>query len=213
MFELDGKPYFKAPPKSAEKKAELAAKGADNLREYGQLLDQLIDSPDPNAKIAEMENIVEHLFDICDNAFYYRKIVKLNIIEKLILAGTKTNQSYALRLLGKISKCKSKDLLREAHIVEYLKRELKKVLETKQPRSQLSQVTAIMMNCEYEFSKVYFQQGLYSVLVEVAKAKLMQLEVLQFLNSCSPEEKIVNELYQRGLIQEAVVMLKDASSP
>lgn len=48
---------------------------------------------------------------------------------------------------------------------------------------------------------MYFQHGLYSVLVEIAKQKLMQQEVLQFLNACSPDEKIINEMYQRGLIQ------------
>jgi hypothetical protein len=32
-----------------------------------------------------------------------------------------------------------------------------------------------MLNCEQEFGKQYFLQGLYSVLVEIAKSNLMQL--------------------------------------
>lgn len=91
-------------------------------------MDSLIDAADPSSMSAELERISGNIFEICDNAFYYRKIVKLNIIEKLILAGSKIKQSYALRMLGKISKSKIKDLLREQHIVEYLKRELKRVL-------------------------------------------------------------------------------------
>jgi hypothetical protein len=35
---------------------------------------------------------------------------------------------YALKLMSIISRSKSKDILKEPHIIEYLKRELKKVL-------------------------------------------------------------------------------------
>ncbi len=109
--------------------------------------------------------------------------------------------------------CRTKEVLKEAHIIEYLKRELKKVLETKTPREQLNQVCNIILNSEYQFGKLYFQQGLYSVLAEIAKADIMQLEVLQFFNKAIVEEKIVNELYQRGLIQKAVTSLTDSDKP
>lgn len=60
-IELDGKPYFKAPPKSSEQKTKVIARGADNLKEYAQFLDGLMDAPDPAAKTAELEKIVVHL--------------------------------------------------------------------------------------------------------------------------------------------------------
>lgn len=70
-----------------------------------------------------------------------------------------------------------------------------------------------MINSEYEFGKQYFQQGLYSVLVEIAKANILQLEVINFFNKATIDERIVNELYQRGLIQQAVTSLADRSNP
>jgi hypothetical protein len=50
-------------------------------------------------------------------------------------------------------------------------------------------------------------------MIELAKANILQLEVLKFYNKIAIDEKIVNELYQRGLIQQAVVGLADKGNP
>lgn len=55
---------------------------------------------------------LDHIFEICDNPFYYRKILKLNILEKLIILGSKIGTSPALPILVKISRSRTKDILK-----------------------------------------------------------------------------------------------------
>jgi hypothetical protein len=55
---------------------------------------------------------LSHIFEVCDNPFYYKKILKLNLLEKLILLGAKINASPALPILVKISRNRSKDILK-----------------------------------------------------------------------------------------------------
>jgi hypothetical protein len=45
-YDMDSKPYFKSSQKDPEGKKDTSAKNADNLKEYGQYLDTLIDNPE-----------------------------------------------------------------------------------------------------------------------------------------------------------------------
>lgn len=60
---------------------------------------------------------------------------------------------------------------------------------------------SLFANSQYTTFDAYFKSGLYSTIIEILKSKVMEKDVLNFINGFKMDEKLVNELYQRGLIQ------------
>lgn len=63
---------------------------------------------------------------------------------------------------------------------------------------------SIFDNSQYSTFDTYFKSGLYSTIIEILKAKVMEKNILTFINSFKMDERLVNELYQRGLIQFSI---------
>lgn len=98
-----------------------------------------------------------------------------------------------MNLLLRISFNKSVDILKSDVVMKFIKDRLKFVLETKPKGSdELTKVMSLFSNSQYTTFDVYFKSGLYSTIIEILKAKVMEKEILQFINSFKMDEKLVN---------------------
>lgn len=77
--------------------------------------------------------------------------------------------------------------------MKFLKDRLKEILEEKPQNSEdLTRIMTIFTNSQYTTFDSYFKNGLYSTIIEILKAKVMEKNILKFINSFKMDERLVN---------------------
>ena len=175
----------------------------ETLKEYSRYLDEVLEKNvlDNKEKITDIEN---HLMSVCGNQYYYNRIVKEKIVEKLVRVYS-LSENEVLNVLLRLSHNKNNDVLRTETVIKFIKDRLKHILQTKpHTTTELTKIINLFLHSEYNQFESFFKGGLYSTLMEILKTKVMETEILEFFVKSTQDERLVNEYYQRGLIQYSI---------